>query len=603
MISQQSHRANRRLGYLHPLRLRDPIHYPPERFGLKPGCYDYLKQREETLRWCAPYLPLTSMYFKRGLLCFTDLPTLPQAEVDTTYSLPTGTTHNCSTSAEFSTALSNAALNDVIVLTAGNTFTGPFTYPNKTSGNGWIYIISSALASLPAAGTRVAPADSSNMPKIVVTAASAAPALSCAISSHHLRIVGVEFKPTASNFVFTLVELGLSGTVSSTSQLPTNIVLDRCYIHGDSSVGSRRGIQMNGIDQAAVDCYISDFKESGSDTQAIHVQNGLGPLKIHNCYLEASGENFLSGGAAPSIENLIPSDITITRCKFFKPLSWVGVWTIKNLCELKSAQRVLIQGCDFENNWLHAQNGECFVLTPRAQAVGWNEWANVLDVTIRYCKALNTGTFAVIAGEDSDDVSGTPARFLIEHCLHMMDDTEGQGASRRIFHINNSGSDGPDHITIRHNTGIFKETGGTNTAIVLSELFHLADQVDIYDNLLDTAGDLGINSANGGGNGTAALDAHITNWTATNNAFIGISSTGYPSGNFFPADFAAVEFVNAAADNYRLDPASDFAAGNANDATDGTDLGANIDDIEDYISGALPASGGGGQTGDVVFTL
>src|SRR2546428_8861198 len=70
------------------------------------------------------------------------LPTLPQATVDTTYSLPTGTTRTAANSAAFATALTNAALNDVIVLTAGVTYTGPFTLPNKTSRSGRIYILS-----------------------------------------------------------------------------------------------------------------------------------------------------------------------------------------------------------------------------------------------------------------------------------------------------------------------------------------------------------------------------------------------------------------------------------------------------------------------------
>src|SRR6266550_3605382 len=97
-------------------------------------------------------------------------PVLPTS-VDTTYSLPGGTLWTPSDSAAFQTALDNSVLGDVIQLTAGTVYPGPFTLPNKSSGSGWIYIISSALGSLPAPGTRVG-ASSANMPTIRMSAAS-----------------------------------------------------------------------------------------------------------------------------------------------------------------------------------------------------------------------------------------------------------------------------------------------------------------------------------------------------------------------------------------------------------------------------------------------
>src|SRR6267142_3100250 len=76
------------------------------------------------------------------------LPTLPQAFIDTTYSPPSGNTIVVNAGGNLQTAINNAVPGDTIVLQAGATFTGPFTLPNKTSGSGWIYIQSSAYASL-----------------------------------------------------------------------------------------------------------------------------------------------------------------------------------------------------------------------------------------------------------------------------------------------------------------------------------------------------------------------------------------------------------------------------------------------------------------------
>src|SRR2546425_3466412 len=83
-------------------------------------------------------------------------PELPRVYLDTTYALPTGPTITVPPGGDFQAALNSAQPGSVIVLTAGATYAGNFTLPNKT-GTGWIYIQSSALSSLPAPGTRVSP--------------------------------------------------------------------------------------------------------------------------------------------------------------------------------------------------------------------------------------------------------------------------------------------------------------------------------------------------------------------------------------------------------------------------------------------------------------
>src|SRR4051812_47952574 len=90
-------------------------------------------------------------------------PALPQVYIQTVYNLPTGgQVIPVNTSSGFQAALNSANLGDVIQLQAGTIFTGPFTLPNKTTGSGWIYIISSAYSSLPPPCSRVSPGDSMN---------------------------------------------------------------------------------------------------------------------------------------------------------------------------------------------------------------------------------------------------------------------------------------------------------------------------------------------------------------------------------------------------------------------------------------------------------
>ena len=125
-----------------------------------------------------------------------------------------------------------------------------------------------------------------------------------------------------------------------------------------------------------------------ADAQAHRGLERPGPFKIVNNYLEGAGENVMFGGADPTIPDLVPSDIEIRRNHFFKPLvlgagdpSYAGThWAVKNLLELKNAQRVLIDGNVFENNWADAQNGFAILFTVRNQD-GTAPWSVVEDVT------------------------------------------------------------------------------------------------------------------------------------------------------------------------------------------------------------------------------
>src|SRR5205809_7970695 len=65
--------------------------------------------------------------------------------------------------------------------------------------------------------------------------------------------------------------------------------------------------------------------------------------------------------------------------------SYAGVaWTVKNLFELKNAQRVLLDGNIFEHNWVGAdQHGAAVLFTVRNQT-GSSPWAIVADVTFTH---------------------------------------------------------------------------------------------------------------------------------------------------------------------------------------------------------------------------
>ena len=262
-------------------------------------------------------------------------PEPPRVFLDTTYVAPAGKTINVAAGGDVQAAIDQARPGDVIKLQAGATFKGNFRLPNK-SGSDWIVIRSSAAdADLPPAGTRVTPAKSAIMPKLI--SPLAAPAVYTDEGAHHYRFIGVEFGVAAGKDIYNLIAFDASQT--SPDQASHDLIIDRCYIHGNDAGAVQRGVMLNCARAAVIDSYISNCHGEGFDTQAICGWNGSGPFKIVNNYLEGAGENVMFGGAKPSIQNLIASDVEFRLNHVYKPLSWKKghptyagrPWTIKNL--------------------------------------------------------------------------------------------------------------------------------------------------------------------------------------------------------------------------------------------------------------------------------
>jgi hypothetical protein len=217
-------------------------------------------------------------------------------------------------------ALNAAKPGDVVTLAAGATYTGEFILPVK-SGQSYITVRSAAPDSaLPPQGVRITPAYASLLPKIRST--SSAPALRTAAGAHHWKLMFLEFPATMDGY-YDIIQLG-SGDTDQTqlSQVPYALLLDRVYVHGDATVGQKRGIALNSGDTAILNSYVSDIKANGQDSQAISGYNGPGPYVIENNYLEAATENFLLGGSDPYIANLVTSNVTFRRNYLSKPLAW-----------------------------------------------------------------------------------------------------------------------------------------------------------------------------------------------------------------------------------------------------------------------------------------
>jgi hypothetical protein len=417
-------------------------------------------------------------------------------------------------------------------------------------------------------------------------------------------LIGLEVTRTVSQAtVYNLIEF--SGPAD-------HIVFDRLWIHGTAQDESVRGILLGQSRYVAVvDSFITDFhcvSRSGAcgDAQAIcgGIGDGpMGPYKILNNFLEASGENIMFGGGPGTAP---PHDIEVRHNHMFKPMTWMkgqsgyiggrdgNSFIVKNLFELKNAQRVLLDGNILENNWGgFTQVGFAILLTPKNP--GGCPICQVTDVTIRYNSISHVGSGLQIANALSDNGSSPVdgQRYSIHDVV--IDDIDGvkYGGPSEFAQVSvSAGAPLLQNLTINH-----------ITAFPSHMLFLIGDMVAtttpmknfVFTNSIVNAGSAPVWSTGGGPANCAFHDkplitfiACFGGYTFAANAIIASSSAyppaDWPGHNFFPASAAAVRFVdynNGNGGDYRLQPSSSYKG----KGTDGKDLGADVDAIHSAIGG------------------
>jgi hypothetical protein len=504
---------------------------------------------------------------------------MPRTYLDTRYVPPTGSTIRVPSGGDLQGAIDQAQPGDVILLEAGASFRGNFTLPKKTSPvAAWITIRTSAPdASLPREGQRITPAYASVLPKIISPNHDPAVRTVPGTAANRYRFTGVEvtFDPSAGwNYGLVLFGDGTAAQ-SSLEQVPHDLVLDRSYVHGHSGLSLTRCVTLNSARTAIIDSYLSDCQGKADETNAIKGWNGPGPFRIINNYLAGAAINVLFGGVDPAIPNLIPSDIEIRRNHFHKPVTWKGVWMVKNHLELKNAQRVLIEGNVFENNWVDAQDGYSLMLRSANQS-GTCPWCVVQDVTIRSNRVSNSPAGITVAARPAWQYPALPASrvTIVGNVFDRINTPDFPGHGRVI----QTGQDVAD-LAIDHNTFIV-HTGGC--AVWFANYGPLARFR--YANNVATRGDYGV-AGGTAAEGAASLSYFAPDGVFSGNIMIGAQESLYPAGNFFPGTVHALGFVDPVSGIWRLTSQSAYKG----KATNGRDPGANIEVLDAATRGvALP---------------
>jgi len=532
-----------------------------------------------------------------------------------------GTMITLKSGGDLQSALNSANCGDTIALQAGATFSGTFTFPAKScDDNHWVIVRTNASDSaLPAEGSRLTPcyAGVASLPgrpalhcvstknvlaKLTMTASGLGPIV-FASGANHYRLLGLEItRAVGTGVVDSLASIKTSGTAN-------NLILDRVWLHGTSQDETNKGLQLIGasyvslIDSSVTDLHCIAISGSCTDSAAIGggTGNPVGPFKIIDNFLEAAGENIIFGGAESATT---PADIEIRHNHFFKPLTWLkgqpgyvggsdgNPFIVKNLLELKNAERVLIEGNIMENSWGgFSQGGFGILLTPKNQAGAGtsNLCANcfVTDVTVRYNTISHVGSGLQIGNELSDNNGGAldGQRYSIHDLIvDDIDPVKYAGGGHLAEIVSLLGAPLLQNVSMNHITafppkGLFSIGDTTGTKIPNFT----------FNNNLVTVGIYPVWSIGGGTANCAYYDVPLTTFTACfspysflNNALIASPSSyppsKWPAGNAFPSSTSTVQFLNYKNGNggdYHLLSSSPYK----NAGTDGKDLGADVDTV------------------------
>ncbi len=517
-------------------------------------------------------------------------------------------------------ALAKSSCGDTIRLQASAVFSGNIVLPAKNCDDAhWIILRTDAPDSaLPPEHTRMTPCYAG------VTSLPGRPPWNCASSADVLPRIEfggsggsglLLFSPGANHYRLIGLEITAGGNFHNLVEFlgpADHIIFDRLWMHGTAQGEVTRGILLGQSRHVAIiDSFFSDFHcvaKTGTcgDSQTIAGGIGdgpMGPYKIVNNFLEAAGENIMFGGGRGSAT---PQDIEVRHNHMFKPSTWMkgqpgyvggkdgNPFIVKNLFELKNAQRVLLEGNIMENTWGgFTQAGFGIVLTPRNP--GGCPPCQVTDVTMRNNYIRHVGSGLQIANAPSGSGAAVDGQRYSIHDI-VIDDLDGpkyDGTGELAQISVNPGAPLLQNVKIDHITA-FPAHG----LFVIGDFVATSGPINnfIFTNSIVTAG---ANPVWSTGGGPANCAFHDDPRTTFQSCFAGSTMAAnvildpppaygpgnWPANNYFPKSARAVKFANYNGGNggdYRLQPSSPYK----NKGTDGKDLGADVDAIQAATAGA-----------------
>ncbi len=520
----------------------------------------------------------------------------------------------------------------LLILTAGETFSGNFTIPSKSCAK-YVTIRSSAQSAV-SQGTRAGSSHTASM--ALVRSPNTTSVIDMAAGGYW-RFQMIEFtKAGTGALMYALVKIANS-SARQLAILPHHVIFDRVYIHGVANAAELiRGIHLAARNVEIVDSTISDIYGQGIETQAIWCELGCQDITVVNSLISAATENFLAGGndgvglSDTTLNNHPQMGFVFKGNHFYKDPSWkrssgsvaptraclvgeyylnttgsqwyictvaTGTWNTtsapayastpsqKNLFELKDGRRIKIVGNYFENSWDQAQPGAIILVNQTGQTVLAH---NVEDVEFAYNRGAQIGAgynygnlgYLWTPGNGKSGTSITRAK---RHNIHNNLITgffyggAATGGSGRLYtpHTN-------DDMVFRHNT-----TAGSPTHGIINN----SDAADnwrgnfqIIDNVFGGLPNYAwiATGAIGGSNWCGLQNLVMADGGSLDfraNALVGGSNQGTTcTGNDGPQLYTGTRPATAA--DLFTNPASDWSIKSGspaeNAATDGLNLGADM---------------------------
>ena len=317
-------------------------------------------------------------------------------------------------------AIDGAKCGDTLLLPAGAAFDTKVLPSKKCDDQHYITVRTDTPDSkLPPEGTRISPAwggvaSLPGRPPFAQPSGGPAKLLATVVTRRpegvsvgdHFRFIGIEWTTPPNANIGRIV----------TAEHTDHVIFDRNWVHpaDGAEVGHGIGMIHGAHTIAVINSYVSGLNciaRSGKCTDATGIGGGGGDepisaLKIYNNFVEAAGENVMFGGSAATI---VPTDIEIRRNHLFRPMLWKegepgytptasgNPYIVKNNFELKSAIRLLFEANLLENSWGgFSQTGFSILLTPKNQSNKCPA-CRVNDVTVRFNRIRNVAGVLQIA--------------------------------------------------------------------------------------------------------------------------------------------------------------------------------------------------------------
>jgi hypothetical protein len=327
-------------------------------------------------------------------------------------------------------AVDAAVLGDFIYFHAAQTFTrasGPvMQFRNKTTGTGWITITTDGTiptqfttdypnsyfidSSGNAHYNRFTPAIAAQMPKLKTLSPS--PVIDMDNLSNHYNVVGLEFT-SAPTFPDVDLRLIAGGNAAPWTDLPHDLIFDRCYLHPIEEDGTFNNIRNRSTESAfepeswrdfeIKNCVIQGFTgwspsttwntstnpatptcDNGGACFRLNANSFLSSVvergNIHNNLMEANGQIFIGAGGVDNPAHL-------ATCTSWTYTSATGC---TNTTDLEPGVLFAVNDTNFWNH--HSQPDDRHNMTAFGHASQGGPWANGRILTVNHSTGAITFT-------------------------------------------------------------------------------------------------------------------------------------------------------------------------------------------------------------------